>query len=165
MSVTTTIPATAMMPTAMENADVNPCTTATRETPPCAAAYDAVAEVAIVLRNATPSAPPTCCMVLTSALATPASWLGTPSSAVEDSGTNTCPIPRLISNMDGTTCVRYAESAGSWVSQSIPSTARENPPVASTRGPNRGSVRDAIVEDVMIPSGNGRNAMPALSAL
>src|SRR5437763_4669301 len=127
-------------------------------------AYDVVALVAIVLRNATPSEPPTCCIVLTRALAAPASWFGTPSSAVEDSGTNTWPIPRLISNIAGTTCVPYAACAGSCVSHSRPSAADEKPAPARTRGPNRGSVLEAMTDDVMTPSGNGRNATPASSA-
>src|SRR4051812_33722241 len=154
-----------MMPTLTANAEVKPCTVAARLRPPCAAAYDTVALVAIVFRNATPSDPPTCCIVLTSALAAPASWLGTPSSAVDASGTNTWPMPRLINSIDGTTCVPYADDAGSWVSHSIPSAAELKPAAARMRGPNRGNVFDAIVDDTMTPIGNGRNATPAFSAL
>ena len=112
-----------------------------------------------------PSEPPTCCIVLTSALAAPASWFGTPSSAVDDSGTNTWPMPRLISSIDGTTCVRYAESAGSWVSHSMPSDGKREAGRGQHPRAEPRQRRDAIVADVITPSGNGRNATPALSAL
>src|SRR3954462_6559319 len=98
-------------------------------------AYDAVAEVAIVLRNAMPSDAPTCCIVLTSADAAPASWFGTPSSAVDDSGTNTCPMPRLISSIAGTTWTAYDVDGDSCVSQSMPTAAEAKPAEARIRGP------------------------------
>src|SRR3954453_18193967 len=119
----------------MANALVKPWTTAADDTPPCATAYEAVADVAIVFRNAMPSEAPTCCIVLTSADAAPASWSGTPSSAVDDSGTNTCPIPRLISSIAGTTCTAYDVDGDSCVSQSIPTAADAKPADARTLGP------------------------------
>src|SRR3954451_9927378 len=123
---------------------VKPCTTAADDTPPCATAYDAVADVAIVFRNAMPSDAPTCCIVLTSADAAPASWFGTPSSAVDESGTKTCPMPRLIRSSAGTTWTAYDVDGESCVSHSIPSAADAKPADARTRGPYFGSVRDAI---------------------
>src|SRR4051812_50151402 len=101
ISVDTTITATTRIPTPTANPLVNPWTTAARDRPPCAAAYDAVALVAIVLRNATPSEPPTCCIGLTNALAAPASGLGTPSNAGDASGPTPGPIPSRSSSTAG----------------------------------------------------------------
>ena len=65
-----------------------------------------MAEAATVLSSAVPSEPPTCWVVLTSALATPASWVGHPSSAVLLIGTKARPMPRLIRISAGSTWAR-----------------------------------------------------------
>jgi hypothetical protein len=57
----------------------------------------------MVLSRAVPSEPPICWVVLTRALATPASWLPTPISAVLDSGMKTAASPRLIRICAGST--------------------------------------------------------------
>ncbi len=52
-----------------------------------------------------PSEPPICCEVLSTALATPASWDSMPSSATLEAGMNTPAKPMLISSSATSTCV------------------------------------------------------------
>ena len=59
--------------------------------------FDATADQATVPRIARPTAPPTCCPVLSSDDATPVSLFGTFASASSDSGTNVSPIPSPVS--------------------------------------------------------------------
>ena len=66
--------------------------------PPASAIASCVVEFAIVARIARPSAPPTCCEVLMSPLASPDSWAETPATAAIVSGTNTSPSPTAASS-------------------------------------------------------------------
>ena len=63
----------------------------------------AVAVSATVLRAAVPIEPPTCCMVLTSAEATPESCRATPAVAVLMAGEKIMPKPRPMATSGGTT--------------------------------------------------------------
>src|SRR5262249_18470109 len=65
-----------------------------------------VAVVAIVVTTASPIAPPTCRLVLTSPEATPASVPGTPCRAAIVTATNATPIPIPIRRKDGRRSVR-----------------------------------------------------------
>ena len=58
---------------------------------------------AIVLSADVPIDPPTCCMVLTSAEATPESWRGTPAVAVLMAGAKIMPKPRPMMSRAGST--------------------------------------------------------------
>src|SRR3954465_5156515 len=62
-----------------------------------------VALAASVLSSAVPTEPPTCCIVLTVAEATPASVPSTPSVAVFIAGDITSPIPTPITSRAGST--------------------------------------------------------------
>ena len=57
----------------------------------------------MVLSTAVPTEPPTCCMVLTSAEATPASCGCTPAVAVFIDGAMTMPIAKPMKISDGST--------------------------------------------------------------
>ena len=83
-----------------------------------------------------------------------------PNSAVADKGTNTKPIPRLMTIIDGRMCVRYSLSGVSRVKPAIPIVASTNPVKVTKRGPNRGSSWLAIPALTMIPAENGRNSKP-----
>ena len=63
----------------------------------------AAALAKIVLSRAVPTEPPTCWEVLTMAEAMPASWLLTPSVAVEKAGAKMQPIPTPVSSRPGST--------------------------------------------------------------
>src|SRR3954453_80513 len=109
-----------------------------------------------------PSDAPTCCIVLTSADAAPASWSGTPSNAVDDSGTNTCPMPRLISNCAGTTCSAYDVDGESCGSQSMPTAAGARREAARRQDPRavarQGACRDRRRRDDAEREGQEGNA-------
>ena len=73
--------------------------------PPAIASWLVTAEAASVLNSAVPIDPPTCCIVLTIAEATPASLGCTPNVAVAIAELNTSPMPAPMTRIPGSTLV------------------------------------------------------------
>src|SRR3954464_7944127 len=91
---------------AQTNATWYPCTNAALgASPGLSARWPATDEAEKVLRSASPSEPPTCWEVLSTAEAMPASCSATPTSAVLDAGTKTAAMPKLIASSAGSTSV------------------------------------------------------------
>src|SRR3954447_23430880 len=88
--------------------------------PPAAAITSSVREFAIVARIASPSAPPTCCDVLLSLLASPASWPETPLTAAIVIGTNAKPSPIAASSEAGRMSEMYVPSTETWEPENGP---------------------------------------------
>jgi len=122
-----------------------------------------VALVNTVLSSATPSEAPTCWVVFTMALATPASWSATPVSAVLPSGTKTRPMPAAMMRNAGRMNVGYDESIFSWVSHTMPIVASTPPVVIMARGPTRGSSPLPTIAVTISAPENGRYAIPVRS--
>ncbi|CAB4660004.1 unannotated protein [freshwater metagenome] len=96
-------PAAARIPTLQKNAGWNPATKASGVGPGnlFVTMKAVVADAATVFKNAKPIDPPICWLVLSTAEATPASWLPTPNKATAESGTKIRPIPILVTIMPG----------------------------------------------------------------
>src|SRR6266511_2155077 len=139
------------------NATLYPCTAASgAEAGPCVWMYDVVALVNTVLSNATPSEAPTCWVVFTMALATPASWSETPVSEVLPSGTKTSAMPTAMMTNAGRMNAWYDESIRSWVSHTMALVARIPPAVIMARAPTLGSSQLPTIAVTISPPENGR---------
>src|ERR1700756_2992840 len=136
------------------------CAAVDRCVVPAAAAaecrLDATADHATVPRIARPTAPPTCCPVLSSDDATPVSLCGTFASATRDSGTNVSPIPRPHGIIEQSGPPAYVLCSVIRDSQNMPPAASSGPPVISGRAPILATSCEESPAPTTIRGTNGR---------
>ena len=113
-------------------------------------------EFAIVARIARPSAPPICCDVLISPLASPASRPDTPLTAAIVMGTNAKPRPTAASSDAGRMSETYSPSGETWPNQISPPAVSRSPAISVGLKPTRVTSCDATPAETMIPNASGR---------
>ena len=118
---------------------------------------------AIVVRTASPSAPPTCCEVLKRPDASPWSSSFRPVVAMSVSGMKIAPMPSDARIIPGRTSDAYEPSTGIREKSSSPTIVSTMPTTVTGRTPIRGAKAEASPAESMIPAVNGRNATPAFS--
>ena len=117
-----------------------------------------------MLRVARPSAPPTCCIVLSTAEATPESSCATPATAVSVIGTNTRPMPTAMRTIQGSRFVAYRLFVDVELREAPHRHGRhERTRAGDPAWVDRVIKAEAICAAKTIPNENGRNAKPALS--
>src|SRR5215204_2065795 len=115
-----------------------------------------VREVAIAVKIASPSAPPTCCEALSSAAASPDSPSATPAFAAVRTATNMAPSPSEVITRPGRRSARYEPSTGMRDSQYTPPEPISEPTTITGRVPRRGTSWEAMPAATPTPKVSGR---------